>query len=47
MKGLLITAAAAALLAGQAEAKTLTVTPGGDVQESCRPRSWTPSPATP
>jgi parallel beta-helix repeat protein len=34
MKGLLITAAAtAALLAGQAQAKTLTVTPGGDVQE--------------
>ncbi|MGZ3376755.1 MAG: parallel beta-helix domain-containing protein [Phenylobacterium sp.] len=34
MKGLLIAAAAAAaLLAGQAEAKTLTVTPGGDVQE--------------
>ena len=37
MKGLLITAAAmvsgAALLAGHAEAKTLTVTPGGDVQE--------------
>ena len=33
MKALLITAAAAALLAGQAQAKTLTVTPGGDVQE--------------
>ena len=37
MKGLLITAATlvsgAALLAGQAEARTLTVTPGGDVQE--------------
>lgn len=34
MRGLLITAAAAsALLAGQACAKTLTVTPGGDVQE--------------
>ena len=34
MKGLLITAAAAgALLAGQAEAKVLTVTPGGDAQE--------------
>jgi parallel beta-helix repeat protein len=34
MKGLLITAAAtAALLAGQAQAKMLTVTPGGDVQE--------------
>ena len=33
MKGLLITAAAAALLAGGAEAKVLTVTPGGDAQE--------------
>src|ERR1700709_1638198 len=37
MKGLLITAAtmaaATALLAGQAQAKTLTVTPGGDAQE--------------
>ena len=33
MKGLLITAAATALLAGQAQAKVLTVTPGGDVQE--------------
>ena len=34
MKALLITAAAtAALLAGQANAKTITVTPGGDVQE--------------
>ena len=33
MKALLITAAAAALLAGHAEAKVLTVTPGGDVQE--------------
>jgi parallel beta-helix repeat protein len=33
MKTLLITTAAAALLAGQAEAKVLTVTPGSDVQE--------------
>src|SRR4051812_39028344 len=33
MKGLLITAAAAALLAGPAAAKTITVTPGGDAQE--------------
>ncbi len=33
MRGLWIGAAAAALLAGSAQAKTLTVTPGGDVQE--------------
>ena len=33
MKALLITVAAAALLAGQAEAKVLTVTPGGDAQD--------------
>jgi parallel beta-helix repeat protein len=33
MKTLLIAAAGAALLAGQAEAKVLTVTPGGDAQE--------------
>jgi parallel beta-helix repeat protein len=33
MKTLLIAATAAALLAGQAEAKVLTVTPGGDAQE--------------
>src|ERR1700759_4612018 len=33
MKALWIGAAAAGLLAGSAQAKTLTVTPGGDVQE--------------
>ncbi len=33
MKTLLIATAASALLAGQAQAKVLTVTPGGDVQE--------------